>query len=207
MSSTSCSSRMRSAAGPAILPGGSGLLRHDRERVSSGWVAQGLERLFVAAIGWPASNIATSSPAGRSEGRCSAITGFPFQHGSEGGEYANPVRNLSSAAKTLGEPGGGGSSGIRAFHTAKGAQMKTSHPLVIALISRLMESSPRLIHFAELRVELGRRMRSLSAKFSSPSIRQGWWTLPRGARPSRRLRANFRKRVSWRDCKPVVAQR
>ncbi|MGC1362703.1 MAG: hypothetical protein WA826_16135, partial [Silvibacterium sp.] len=44
---------------------------------------------------------------------------------------------------------------IRAFFSEAGAQMKTSHPLVIALISRLIESSPRSTHFEELLAEFG----------------------------------------------------
>jgi cyclopropane fatty-acyl-phospholipid synthase-like methyltransferase len=47
------------------------------------------------------------------------------------------------------------SAGVRAFHNDTGAQMKTSHPLVIALISRLIASSPRSIHFDELLAEFG----------------------------------------------------
>lgn len=47
------------------------------------------------------------------------------------------------------------SAGVRAFHGESGAQMKTAHPLVIALVSRLRESSPRSLHFEELLAEFG----------------------------------------------------
>jgi len=42
------------------------------------------------------------------------------------------------------------SAGIRAFRAEGGAQMKTAHPLVIGLITTLIEARPRLIHFEEL---------------------------------------------------------
>lgn len=47
------------------------------------------------------------------------------------------------------------SAGVRAFYGKSGAQMKTAHPLVIALVSRLRESSPRSLHFEELLAEFG----------------------------------------------------
>ena len=45
--------------------------------------------------------------------------------------------------------------GIHAFCGQSGAHMKTAHPLVVALITRLMEAAPRPLHFEELIAELG----------------------------------------------------
>ncbi|MGH9588117.1 MAG: methyltransferase regulatory domain-containing protein [Acidobacteriaceae bacterium] len=47
------------------------------------------------------------------------------------------------------------SSGVRAFYSESGAEMKTAHPLVIALVSRLRESCPWPLHFDELLAEFG----------------------------------------------------
>lgn len=67
------------------------------------------------------------------------------------------VRTLyaSSSAKSGSVTPEEESSGVRAFYGKSGAQMKTAHPLVIALVSRLRESSPRSLHFEELVAEFG----------------------------------------------------
>jgi 2-polyprenyl-3-methyl-5-hydroxy-6-metoxy-1,4-benzoquinol methylase len=70
---------------------------------------------------------------------------------------ASHVRTLyvTSPANAVPQNAEEESAGIQTFDAGDGAQMKTAHPLVIGLITRLIEARPRLIHFEELSGEFG----------------------------------------------------
>ncbi len=68
---------------------------------------------------------------------------------------ASSVRTLYATSQAMKVNAEEESAGVSAFCAVGGAQMKTAHPLVIGLITRLIEAKPRLILFEELVGEFG----------------------------------------------------
>lgn len=81
--------------------------------------------------------------------------GLPLNTKPEAGEVRKLFATLP--AREVPVSGEEEAAGIRAFRGESGAQMKTAHPLVVALITRLMEAAPRPMHFDELVVEFGEK--------------------------------------------------